>query len=106
MNSELTAEDKEFIIDVARPDPDKLPPDDMDYKKPESELVLEHLKIVAHEGEARHIRQIMMTIEAEKFDMAGHSKLRLEEGIFRTYKDVYKNDRQALKMVEANKKTV
>lgn len=93
MNSELSAEDKQFIIDVARPDPDKLPPDDMNYKDPNSEIVLENLLIVAHEGEARHMRQIMMTIEAEKFDMAGHSKLRLEEGIYRTYKDVYKNDK-------------
>ena len=48
----------------------------------------------------------MMTLEAEKFDVGGHSKLRLEEGIFRSYKDVYKNSQQALDMVSKLKDTV
>ena len=51
LNSELNDEDKQYIIDVARPDPDKHPPDDMNYKDPDSEVVLENLLIVSHEGE-------------------------------------------------------
>lgn len=63
----------------------------MDFRNPNSELVLENLLIVAHQGESGDLRQIMMTLEAEKFDATGHSKLRLEEGIFRSYQDVFKN---------------
>lgn len=65
--SELTLEDKEYIIDVARPNPDTLPPNDLNYKQPESEMILEHLLIVAHEGESADLREIMMTIDSSKF---------------------------------------
>ena len=40
LTSELTLEDKNEVIDVAKPDPDKPPPDDLDYKKEEAEMVL------------------------------------------------------------------
>lgn len=68
MNSELTLEDKQYIIDVARPNPDLIPPNDLNYRMPDSELILEHLLIVAHEGESADCREIMMTIDSEKFN--------------------------------------
>jgi hypothetical protein len=52
----LNKEDKTYIIDVARPDPSKRPPDDMDYKDPDAELVFENLLIIAHEGEQGDLR--------------------------------------------------
>ena len=51
------------------------------------------------------MRKIMMTLETEKFDLYGHSKFRLEEGIFRSYEDVFQNRERALAMLEANKQT-
>ena len=101
--SEFTLEDKEFIIDVARPDPHKHPPGDMDYKDPNSEMILKDLLIVAHDGESSDMRKIMMTIDEEKFIDAGHSIFKLEAGIFQAYKNVYKNINKAIIMLASNR---
>lgn len=89
LTSELNLEDKHYIIDVARPNPDVIPPNDLDYKRPEAEMILEHLLIVAHEGESADLREIMMTIDSAKFIEDGHTQLLLEHGIFQAYMDVY-----------------
>lgn len=105
LRSELNDEDRQYIIDVARPDPDKPPPDDMSYTDPGSEIVLKDLCIVAHSSTGDDMREIMMTIEAEKFDVSGHTSIKLQDGIYRTYKDVYGSHNRALAMVNANIKT-
>lgn len=91
---------------MAAPDPDKIPPNDLNYLSPDSELILEHLQVVAHEGQSAGLREIMMTIDAEKFVEEGHTPLKLEDGIFQTYMDIYKNRNKAMIMMAANKKTV
>jgi hypothetical protein len=106
MNSELSLDDKQYLIDVARPNPDTIPPNDLNYRMPDSELILEHLLIVAHEGESADLREIMMTIDSEKFNQAGHSSMKLADGIFQAYKDVYQNTKKAMIMLQANIKTV
>ena len=68
LGSELSLEDKQFVIDVARPNPDMIPPNDLNYRMPDSELILEHLLIIAHEGESADLREIMMTIDSDKFN--------------------------------------
>lgn len=74
---------------MARPDPHKHPPNDMDYKNPNSELIMKDLLIVAHDNLSSDLRQIMMTIDSEKFIEAGHNTFKLEHGIFHAYKNVY-----------------
>lgn len=54
--SEFSIEDKEFIIDVARPDPQKHPPNDLDFKDPNSELIMKDLLIVAHDNLSSDLR--------------------------------------------------
>ena len=101
--SEFTAEDKEFIIDVAAPDPHRHPPGDMDYRDPNSEMILKDLLIVAHEGQSSDMRQIMMTIDEEKFIEDGHSVFKLEHGIFHAYNNVYKCKKKATIMLHSNR---
>ena len=54
--SELTKEDKAYIIDVAKPDPDKPPPNDLDYKSEYAELIMEHLLVIAHDSDSSNLR--------------------------------------------------
>ena len=76
----------------------------MDYKDPNSECVLQDLLIVTHQQEGGDdLRQIMMTLEAEKFDMTGHTGLKLEHGIYQSYLQVYRNKKKAREMVDKNK---
>ena len=106
LTSELTLEDKNEVIDVAKPDPDKPPPDDMDFKNEDSEMVLKDLLIVAHEGESAGLREIMMTQEIEKFIEYGHTKVKLIDGIMQAYKSIYMSKKKAAIVLAANMETV
>lgn len=58
----------------------------MNYRDPGSELILEHLHIVAHNGTAAQTRRIVsLSLAAETFVTVGHTEVKLHDGIFHAH---------------------
>ena len=103
---ELTDEDKEYTIDVARQDPNKLPIYDLDFKDENSESILRDLVIVNQSGQADMTRRIIsMTMAAQMFEEEGHTNIKLSDGIVQAYMDVYQDKKLAIGALRKNKET-
>jgi len=103
---ELTDTDKEYTIDVARQDPNKLQIYDLDFKDENSEGILRDLVIVNQSGQADMTRRIIsMTMAAQMFEEEGHTNIKLSDGIVQAYMDVYQDKKLAIGALRKNKET-
>lgn len=110
VTSELTHEDKQYVIDVAiydymgNDDSDSL---QLDYRDEDAELILDKFLIVAQDDVTDTTRKIVsMTMAAENFIEEGHTELKLQDGIFHAYMKVHGDDvDRSMKMLQRDLET-